>query len=96
MKKELWKDWPEPFVLANNEANLAYPIVSACDFCLGAARQIAFLHPRVSVAASSTNDRAVVEESLTLPVWLGFLSHEVAWIVEASDLIVGASGCGFR
>ncbi len=39
---------------------------------------------KVSVTASSEVDRKVVDDAVTLPVWLGFLSPELALLVEAS------------
>ncbi len=41
---------------------------------------------KVSVSASSEDDRKVVDDAVTLPVWLGFLSPELALLVEVSTL----------
>ena len=42
---------------------------------------------KVSVAACSESDRKEVDDSTTLPVWLGFLSSEMALLVETSTLL---------
>ena len=41
---------------------------------------------KVSVSASSEDDRKVVDDAVVLPVWLGFLSPELALLVETSTL----------